>query len=193
MPTDFEPIPYRIRIGVTGHRKVADPDAMEALVRAAIDSEIAKLFDAKSQAEMDRVRRKGVTAISYSALSPLAEGADRVAARAILAYPGARLDVVLPLSMDDYLEDFETEESKLEFHELIGESRRPVELRHRRIRTTATIRTARPSCAKTATRAPGSMLSITATCSLPCGMGSRLAGAGARRRSSPMPASREGR
>jgi len=134
MPTDFEPIPYRIRIGVTGHRKVADPDAMEALVRAAIDSEIAKLFDAKSQAEMDRVRRKGVTAISYSALSPLAEGADRVAARAILAYPGARLDVVLPLSMDDYLEDFETEESKLEFHELIGESRRPVELRHRRIR-----------------------------------------------------------
>ena len=84
MPTDFEPIPYRIRIGVTGHRKVADPAAMESLVRAAIDSELTKLFDAKSQSEMDRVRRKGVTAISYSALSPLAEGADRVAARGIL-------------------------------------------------------------------------------------------------------------
>ena len=38
MATSLEPIPYRIRIGVTGHRKLSDEIAMEALVKKAIDS-----------------------------------------------------------------------------------------------------------------------------------------------------------
>jgi hypothetical protein len=130
---DFEPIPYRIRIGVTGHRKLADPVAMQVTVRRAIDAEVEKLFPDESRRSIERVRRAGTTAISFRILSPLAEGADRVVARVVLDYPGARLDAVLPLTVEDYLEDFETEESKKEFRDLLAMCRRPVPLRTRRI------------------------------------------------------------
>jgi len=122
---NFKPIPYSIRIGVTGHRRLDDPIAMQAAVRRAIDSEVGKLFSTKSKANVS---------ISYRVLSALAEGADRIAARAVLEYPDARLDVVLPLTVEDYLEDFRTEESRLEFAELLGKCRHPVQLRSRRIR-----------------------------------------------------------
>jgi hypothetical protein len=130
---DFESIPYRIRIGVTGHRKLDDPATMQALVKKAIDAEVEKLFPEESRRNIERVRRAGTTAISFRVLSPLAEGADRVVARAVLADPDARLDVVLPLALEDYLEDFATEESRKEFGELLGCCRKPVPLRRRRI------------------------------------------------------------
>jgi hypothetical protein len=130
---DFESIPYRIRIGVTGHRKLDDPAAMQALVKKAIDAEVEKLFPEESRRNIERVRRAGTTAISFRVLSPLAEGADRVVARAVLSDPDARLDVVLPLALEDYLEDFATEESRKEFEELLSRCRKPVPLRMRRI------------------------------------------------------------
>jgi hypothetical protein len=131
---DFAAIPYRIRIGVTGHRRLDDPVALRATVRRAIDSEVEKLFPADSRQNIDRVRSAGTTDISFRVLSPIAEGADRVVARAVLDYPGARLDVVLPLTVEDYLEDFETEDSKKEFRDLLAQCRRPVPLRTRCIR-----------------------------------------------------------
>jgi hypothetical protein len=63
----------------------------------------------------------------------LAEGADRVVARAVLSYDGARLDAVLPLAVDDYLQDFETEASREDFAHLLAHSRRPARLRTIRI------------------------------------------------------------
>jgi hypothetical protein len=131
---DFQTSPFRIRIGVTGHRRLEEPAAVQVLVRQAIDREIPRLFPPKSLAMMDCVRAAGVTPISYRALTPLAEGADRVVARVVLEFPGARLDVVLPLTIEDYLEDFETEESKQEFRKLLAQCRRPVMLRARNIR-----------------------------------------------------------
>jgi hypothetical protein len=131
---DFEAIPYRIRIGVTGHRKLDDPAMIEATISNALDAEVEKLFPEKSRRLIDRVRMDGATAISYRVLSPLAEGADRAVARAVLSLPGTRLDVVLPLTLEDYLEDFPTEESKLEFQDLLRRCRKPVTLRTRRIR-----------------------------------------------------------
>lgn len=130
---DFEPIPYRLRIGVTGHRKLDDTDAVQATVKRAIDAEVESLFPKNSRQNIERVRRAGTTCISFRVVSPLAEGADRVIARAVLDYPGARLDAVLPLAVDDYLEDFESQESKTEFRELLALCRRPVTLRTSRI------------------------------------------------------------
>jgi hypothetical protein len=130
---DFESIPYRVRIGVTGHRKLDDPVAVQASVKAALDSEIEKLYPEKSRHDIERVRRAGTTPISFRVLSPLAEGADRVVARVVLDKPFARLDVVLPLAIEDYLGDFATEESREEFRELLARSRKPVLLRTRRI------------------------------------------------------------
>jgi hypothetical protein len=130
---DFEAIPYRIRIGVTGHRSLGDPSAVQAAVKRAIDAEVQNLFPADSQQILERVRRAGSTPIAFRVLSPLAEGADRVVARAVLEYPAARLDVVLPLALEDYLEDFSSEESKREFSELLAQCSRPVKLRIRRV------------------------------------------------------------
>ena len=130
---DFEAIPYRIRIGVTGHRKLDNPAAVQALVKKAIDTEIEKLFPEKSKKKIKRVREAGTTAISFRVLSPLAEGADRVVARAVLTYPDARLDAVLPLALEDYMEDFATEASRKEFTGLLSRCREPVLLRARRI------------------------------------------------------------
>jgi len=130
---EFEAILYRIRIGVTGHRKLSDQTAIQALVKKAIDSEVEKLFPVASQQNIDRIRRAGTTAISFSVLSPLAEGADRAVARAVLTEPGARLDVALPMMLEDYLKDFATEESREEFKDLLGQCRKPTLLRARRI------------------------------------------------------------
>ncbi|MBC7286792.1 MAG: hypothetical protein H5T86_01865 [Armatimonadetes bacterium] len=47
-------------------------------------------------------------------------GADGLVARVVLAREGARLIVPLPLPVEEYLEDFATEESKAEFRELLG-------------------------------------------------------------------------
>ncbi len=131
---DFDPIPYRMRIGVTGHRKLDDPAAVEAAVRAALDAVIDGLFPQKARQILARVRAAGNTPVAYRVLSPLAEGADRVVAKAVLTYPGARLEPVLPLTVEDYLEDFAGEDSKQEFLSLLALSRRPVRLRTRNIR-----------------------------------------------------------
>lgn len=131
---DFEPIPCRIRIGVAGHRKLDDPAAIQAMVKKAIDAEVENLFPKESRQNVERARRAGTTAIPYRVLSPLAEGADRVVVQAVLEYPGAHLDVVLPFTVEDYLEDFETEESKTEFRDLLARCRQPVFLRTRSIR-----------------------------------------------------------
>ncbi len=130
---DFESIPYLIRIGVTGHRRLDDPAAMQALVKKAIDAEVEALIPEESRRKTERVRRSGTNAIVFRVLSPLAEGADRVVARAILDYPNACLDAVLPLALEDYLEDFATEGSRAEFEELLNLCKKPVLLRTRRI------------------------------------------------------------
>jgi hypothetical protein len=130
---DLESNPYLIRIGVTGHRKLDDPVAMKALVKKAIDTEVEKRIPEESSRKTERVQQAGTNAIVFRVLSPLAEGADRVVARAILDYPNACLDAVLPLALEDYLEDFATEGSRAEFEELLKLCKKPVLLRTRRI------------------------------------------------------------
>ena len=126
--TDFEPIPYRIRIGVTGHRTLPDPDQTREQVRLALNTLLPTLFSETGLRKIERMRGLGTTPIAYSVLSPLAEGADRAVARAVLDYPGARLDVVLPLAPQEYRRDFDTQASRQEFETLLSQCRRPVVL-----------------------------------------------------------------
>ncbi len=73
------PLPYELRLGVTGHRSVADEDA----VGAAIDSLLARIAAT--------LNAPG-TALSCVVISPLAAGADRIVARAAVVdeLPGPR-------------------------------------------------------------------------------------------------------
>jgi SMODS and SLOG-associating 2TM effector domain 1 len=101
-------IPFTFRIGVTGHRDLADPDGLRVAIRKALRGLIELLPVAPAA---------GLTPVVVSAL---AEGADRLVAEEILADPAARLEVSLPLSPADYEEDFKTEASKEEFRLLLA-------------------------------------------------------------------------
>jgi hypothetical protein len=90
-----------LRVGVTGHRHLADADGVAR--------------------EVDRVLDRLVTVHTASALtavSSLAEGADRIVAKRVLARQGT-LDVVLPLDRDDYATDFADEASRHDFLRLL--------------------------------------------------------------------------
>jgi hypothetical protein len=100
-----------LRIGVTGHRVLAEAERVEAGIEAAI-----------AQVEASRPGRPLVV------VSSLAEGADRLVVAAILRRPGARLWVVLPLPKADLLDDFATLESKRAFLGLLARADEVTEL-----------------------------------------------------------------
>ena len=87
-----------IVLGVTGHRTLADADRLHAELEARIRALVAAHPHSP-----------------FVALSPLAEGADRLFAHAALAV-GIPLYVVLPMAAADYEQDFP--ETVAEFREL---------------------------------------------------------------------------
>ena len=86
----------RVVIGVTGHRTLQNEKALVDQVRATLDT-IKQLLPNLSR-----------TPITFTILSPLAEGTDRLVVREALALPSSQLHVVLPLEESDYLQDFAT-------------------------------------------------------------------------------------
>jgi hypothetical protein len=131
---NYSHIPFRIRIGVTGHRKdLGNLADLEYLVKQTIDTQLDNLFPEEARDFIRCARAADDPPMRYSIVTPLAEGADRLVARAVLSYPDARIDAVLPLTLEDYLEDFKTRESKEEFQELLARCARPRFLRQRSI------------------------------------------------------------
>jgi hypothetical protein len=121
-------IPFRIRIGVTGHRQLSDEVALAARVREALDERLPALFDGESQRILAGLRH---TPIAYTVFTSLAEGADRLVAREVLRRPGGRVAAVVPLTATDYRGTFSGPAAIAEFDELIGTGRHAVYLRNR--------------------------------------------------------------
>lgn len=92
-----------LRIGVSGHRFLADVDRLRGGVDAALNH-LAQAFPGRA----------------FTALSSLAEGADRLVARQILDRSAAKLVAVLPMPKDLYVADFLTPESRSEFARLLA-------------------------------------------------------------------------
>jgi hypothetical protein len=90
-----------MRIGVSGHRHLRDH-------RVAIEM---------THAVLGRLLPQSTTAVVV--VSSLAEGADRLVAEVVLELPGASLEVILPLPADDFLDDFESAESREQFWTLL--------------------------------------------------------------------------
>lgn len=101
-----------ISLGVTGHRVFDDPEAALRRVRDGLRRILALAGDESPGAP-----------VRFEVLSALAEGADRLVVREALALPGTTLIAVLPFTADDYARDFETEESRSEFDELLARAR----------------------------------------------------------------------
>ena len=100
-----------VLVGVTGHRFLSETDKLTAAVEQALDRIIAA-FPLRP----------------LRAISPLAEGADRLVARAVLRRVGSSLLVPLPLEVDDYRRDFANEDSRLEFDELLAQAAETIQL-----------------------------------------------------------------
>jgi len=91
-----------VRIAVTGHRFI---DTKYELT-ASIQKVIAQIIQDHPSPQ-------------YYLLSALAEGSDQLVARISQKYPGITLIVPLPLPEEMYLLDFETEEGRKRFHQLL--------------------------------------------------------------------------
>jgi hypothetical protein len=105
-----DPVPFRLRIGVTGHRHLPEGIKWRDRIDAALG-----LIEA-------RLALAGDTPLAWLVISSLAEGADRLVAEAILDRPGSLLEVPLPLSRDDYQTDFKSDESKAAFARLYDQA-----------------------------------------------------------------------
>jgi hypothetical protein len=91
-----------ITLGVTGHRVLPD----EAALGARIDDAIDDLADGRA----------------VHLLTSLAEGADRVVARRVLARDGGTIEAILPLEAGDYEDDFASPASVEDFRDLLERS-----------------------------------------------------------------------
>jgi SMODS and SLOG-associating 2TM effector domain 1 len=97
-----------VRIGVTGHRDLADPAAARHLVAEVIGLVLRTLDTAIRPGGFLHVARPPVIPVGYQVISPLAEGADRVAADVVfcdgpdLSARARELVVPLPFPLDFY-------------------------------------------------------------------------------------------
>ena len=102
-------LPYDLRLGVTGHRTVMNPQAMSAAVERLLD-QIGTTLQAHG------------APIACTVISPLAQGADRLVARAAVDRLRARLEVITPFPLDDYATDFAAPADRAEFDALLGQA-----------------------------------------------------------------------
>ena len=113
---DYLRIPLQLYVGVVGDRSIWQSDS--AMI-SAIDEAFGLI---------EKRHRTGIaTPVGLTVVSALAEGPEQIAAQRALARIGARLEVVLPLPVDDYLEDFASDTSKNQFYALLG---RATDIRH---------------------------------------------------------------
>lgn len=110
-------IPFRVRIGITGHRSLPNPDVLRQKISEILSTGFLDAFDATSSREL---KSPSALSISFTAVSPLAEGADRLLAECVLSLPGGRLEVPLPMPIEFYRNDFTAHGSVEQFDALIA-------------------------------------------------------------------------
>ena len=109
-----------IFIGVSGHRTLHDLPALTACLEKILAT---AYFDAFIQVFSEEITSLKATPITFSIISPLAEGADRLVADVVLKH-GGMLEALLPMPIEEYEKDFVTPESKREFREFLAQSQR---------------------------------------------------------------------
>ena len=114
-------LPFALTVGVTGHRLGALADVRVAAIRGEIDAALGAI-DREALAVF---RREGAlfaaSAPVLTLVSPLADGADQMAAEAALAR-GWRLQAVLPFDRATYARDFADDEDAKRFAALLGQA-----------------------------------------------------------------------
>src|SRR5579872_226836 len=107
-PDEQGRIRFDFRVGITGHRRLENPDALIPAIREAV-ALLRDLLPEHADSDVDLV-----------VVSSLAEGADRLVARELLAEQTSRLEVILPVARTAYAEDFQDAASRKEFRSLLA-------------------------------------------------------------------------
>ena len=126
--------PLALSVGIIGHRPNRLPAAAMAKVAADMDAVLDGVAAAMRKALADYGSVFSGTAV-LSLVDSLAEGADRMAARALIARAAKNegdlsfvLDVVLPFGRDEFEKDFAEAPSREEFRTLLSGARGVLEL-----------------------------------------------------------------
>jgi hypothetical protein len=102
---------HTVAIGVTGHRFLKDTEVLiPAIDRVLTDIQIRS------------------PNLPLTVISALAEGSDRLVTQRARALYGARLIVPLPMPLDEYVQDFEQDNSCEEFRILLAQATEIVHL-----------------------------------------------------------------
>ncbi|HTY90370.1 MAG TPA: hypothetical protein VMC84_04265 [Methanocella sp.] len=113
-------IPATIRIGVTGHRKLTDSQAI------LVSDCMRQILDTLDKWLTENLHNSPHT---FVVISPLAEGSDRIVAWEVLDWAKAdpeykpKLEVILPFPEEEYKKDFTGRSSYEEFKILLGRAR----------------------------------------------------------------------
>ena len=110
--------PRRLVLGVTGHRRLELEKKVAAAVDAVLDEIVRRA--AGERAAGQHGAGEDAPPLKLSVLSPLAEGADRLVAKRVLAREGGELEAVLPMDEREYEADFATDASRAEFRSLLA-------------------------------------------------------------------------
>jgi len=138
----METLPFRIKIGVTGHRKGIPEAALKEKLRSVLNlSHLTKgksipqdsIFSLCGPSTLESLRNLQKTPLTLCIYTALAEGADRIVSEPIMETENSVMKVVLPLVQEEYEEDFETEESLNQFRLLLSMDPNPIRLRHKRL------------------------------------------------------------
>jgi hypothetical protein len=123
-----------LAVGIIGHRPNRLPEAARAKVAADIDAVLDGIAAAMDKARQDYSDVFSGKAV-LSLVDSLAEGADRMAARALVARADKDdgglsfvLDAVLPFDRQEFAKDFAEASSRDEFGALVAKARAVLEL-----------------------------------------------------------------
>jgi hypothetical protein len=118
--SEFVAVPFRIRVGVTGHRSVQDDPETRKAIHDAVVSVFWDLLDKDSNQELRRTQAQCSPPVQYEVVSPLAEGADQLVADVKLSIRDTSLKAVLPLSDSDYLATISSDQSRERFRHIVS-------------------------------------------------------------------------
>ncbi len=106
-----DPVPYILRVGVTGHRELQDHGAVSVAVESL-------LMTIRKSLEDNITGQARKTRLKWKVVSALAKGADQIVATVAMEKMGATLDAVLPAEPDEYRKDFVNPDDLQEFNRL---------------------------------------------------------------------------
>lgn len=113
---------FALTVGIVGHRPDRLPDHARVKVASVVARVLERLGEEATAAHKEYMEFFSPAAPLLSLVSPLAEGADRIAAHAALAQ-GWILDVVLPFSPSTYKAEFQLAASSSEFDAFLPKAR----------------------------------------------------------------------